>query len=103
MKAPLLSIESLECTFATIDGAARVLRGVTLDLLAGERVAIVGEGGCGKSVTVRAGLGLLPPRTAPPGGSVRFEGRELLNLPERTMRALRGRAMTMIFQDPVAA
>ena len=103
MNAPLLSIEDLECTFGTIDGPARVLRGVTLDVHAGERVAIVGESGCGKSVTVRAVLGLLPPRSARLNGSVRFQGRELLDLPARTMRALRGRAMTMIFQDPVAA
>ncbi len=103
MNAPLLSIENLECTFGTIDGPARVLRGVTLDVRAGERVAIVGESGSGKSVTVRAVLGLLPARTARLSGSIRFQDRELLDLPQRTMRALRGRAMTMIFQDPVAA
>jgi peptide/nickel transport system ATP-binding protein len=103
MNDPLLAIDDLQCTFSAIDGPARVLRGVGLRLHEGERLAIVGESGSGKSVTVRAILGLLPPRTARVTGSIRFAGRELLGLPDRPMRELRGRAITMIFQDPVAA
>jgi oligopeptide/dipeptide ABC transporter ATP-binding protein len=99
----LLSLERLTVTFETVDGAVHVLRGVNLDVAAGERVAIVGESGCGKSVTVRAVLGLLPERSARLQGSIRFDRRELLGLSASTMRALRGRSITMIFQDPVAS
>lgn len=102
-ETPLLSIEGLECRFRTIDGVSQVLRGVDLAVRAGERVAIVGESGCGKSVTARAILGLLPPRATRLSGSIRFQGEELLGLPEAKLRERRGRSMTMIFQDPVAA
>jgi peptide/nickel transport system ATP-binding protein len=99
----LLSIQRLTVSFATIDGTVHVLRGVDLAVAAGERVAIVGESGCGKSVTVRAVLGLLPERSAHLQGSIQFDGRELLGQSASNMRSLRGRAITMIFQDPVAA
>jgi oligopeptide/dipeptide ABC transporter ATP-binding protein len=103
MAAALLSLDRLECIFSTINGPSRVLRGVSLEVQAGERVAIVGESGCGKSVTARAILGLLPPRATRLTGAIRFDGRDLLGLPPFKMRELRGRAITMIFQDPMAA
>jgi peptide/nickel transport system ATP-binding protein len=103
LPAPLLAIDRLQASFRTIDGPAQVLRGVTLAVNPGERVAIVGESGCGKSVTVRAVLGLLPPRITRLSGSIRFAGQELLGLSPAKLRLLRGRAITLIFQDPVAA
>jgi len=99
----LLAINDLKVSFDTLDGRADVLRGIGIRLGAGERVAIVGESGCGKSVTARAILGLLPRRIARLSGSIRFEGIELAGLPGKAMRRLRGRAITMIFQDPTAA
>ncbi len=97
---PLLSVRGLEVEFATPRGVARVLTGVDLEVGRGEVVGLVGESGCGKSVTALALLRLLraPGRIA--GGSVRFHGRELTTLPEAEMRRVRGRGIAMIFQAP---
>jgi peptide/nickel transport system ATP-binding protein len=101
---PLLEIANLHLRFRLFEGVAHVLNGVNLAIDRGERVAIVGESGCGKSVTARIILGLLGRRrNVEIEGSVRFDGVELLALEPRGWRAIHGRRMSLIFQDPVAA
>lgn len=100
---PLLRIENLHLRFRLFEGQAHVLNGVNLEVRRGERVALVGESGCGKSVTLRIILGLLQQRNAEISGSVRFHQTELLRLPEKKLREIRGRRISMIFQDPMAA
>ena len=99
----LLSIENLSLDFDTVDGALHVLDGISLALDAGETVGIVGETGCGKSVTVRSILRLLP---MPPGrftkGAIRFKGRDLATASERDMRRVRGLEIALIPQDPMS-
>ena len=99
----LLSIRDLHVRFRTLDGPVHVLRGVDLAIGARERVAVVGESGSGKSVTARTILGLLPRTKSEIAGSVAFQGTELTKLSERSYRELRGRQISMIFQDPTAA
>ena len=99
----LLDIERLQTHFATPDGVVRAVEGLSFTVEAGETVAIVGESGCGKSVTSLSILRLIP---QPPGrmaGAIRFDGRDLLTLPEREMRRLRGDDIGMIFQEPMTA
>jgi peptide/nickel transport system ATP-binding protein len=96
--APLVAIRGLRVAF---DGAP-ALRGIDLDVGRGEAVGIVGESGCGKSVTWLAALGLLPGR-ARVEGSVRLEGEELLGAPPRRLDRVRGGRIAMIFQDPASA
>ena len=100
--APILEVRDLEVFFATSHGSVEAVRGVDLTLAAGDVLGIVGESGSGKSVTMRAVLGLLPP-TARIRGSVRFHGQELLGRSRRLLRALRGKRIGMIFQDPMTA
>jgi len=100
----LLSVRSLSLDFETDDGRALVLRDVSLEVPARRHVALVGESGCGKSVTMRAIMGLL---SSPParlvGGEIRFDGRDLTKLSDREREALRGTAMSMVFQDPTSS
>ncbi len=98
----LLSVRDLSVSFATDDGVVRAVRDVSFDVRPGEVLGVVGESGCGKSVTAVALMGLLP-RTATVTGSIRFRGRELVGLPGRQLRALRGSEIAMIFQDPMSA
>ncbi|MCX7931488.1 MAG: ABC transporter ATP-binding protein [Rhodovarius sp.] len=86
-----------------MDGVNRAVDGVSFHVNAGETLAIVGESGCGKSVTAMSILRLIP---EPPGkisGAIRFEGRDLLKLSEREMRDIRGNAISMIFQEPMTS
>lgn len=99
----LLSIAGLDLSFRTVDGPAHVLRGIDLAIAEGERVALVGESGSGKSVTARAIMGLLPGRGMRIEGSILFDGQELLGRGAGRVAALRGRDITMVFQDPTAA
>ncbi len=101
---PLLTISDLRVSFATAAGTARAVDGLDLVVGAGETVGLVGESGCGKSVTSLAVLRLLEPdgRVAP-GSVVRFEGRDLLALPAKEMRAVRGDHLALIFQEPGSA
>ena len=101
--APLLEIRDLHMRFSLFEGISHVLNGVNLIVKKGERVAIVGESGCGKSVTARAILGLLQQKNISIEGSIRFHETELLELRERAWREIRGRRISMIFQDPMAA
>ena len=102
--APLLEVEGLKTHFFTRDGVVRAVDGVSFSVHAGETLAIVGESGCGKSVTSLSILRLI---ASPPGrtvaGSIRFEGRELLALPEPDMRKVRGNEISMIFQEPMTS
>ena len=101
---PLLTVRDLTVEFDTDAGRIRAVDRVDFELRAGEGLGVVGESGCGKSVTALSLLRLLP---SPPahivGGTVRFEGHDLLRLPIRDLRALRGRRISMIFQDPMSA
>ena len=96
-----LSVENLSCDFLTVEGIVYALGGVNLQIKRGEIHGLVGESGCGKSVSSRAILGLLDKRHTRLGGAVRFGGMDLLTLPERELRAIRGKRISMIFQDPL--
>lgn len=99
---PILSIRDLSLEFNTFDGSYKAIESVSLDLQPGEALGIVGETGCGKSVLTRAAFGLVPsPPARITSGSVRFEGREILDLTPRQQRAMRGRDVALIFQDPM--
>ncbi len=100
----LLSVKNLHVRFRTYAGIIHALRGVDFELSTGEIVGIVGESGCGKSVTASAIMGIIP---TPPGevfaGEAWFQGRDLLKLSESESRSLRGNALSMIFQDPMTS
>ena len=99
----LLEVENLQTHFNTPDGVVRAVEGVSLHVNAGETLGVVGESGCGKSVTAMSILRLIQ---EPPGkvkGSIRFDGRELLTLSEPEMRDIRGNAISMIFQEPMTS
>ena len=100
---PLLDVTDLRTHFATRDGVVRAVDGVSFSVDPGETVAIVGESGCGKSVTSLSILRLIP---QPPGrvaGTIRFDGRDLLALSEPEMRSIRGNEISMIFQEPMTS
>ena len=104
MNEPLLVVEDLKTHFYTRDGIVRAVDGVSFTVERGETLAIVGESGCGKSVTSLSILRLIaspPGRTV--GGRVLFEGRDLLGLSMTEMRAIRGDAISMIFQEPMTS
>ena len=101
---PLLAVRDLKTHFFTVDGITRAVDGVSFDVFPGETLGIVGESGCGKSVTALSVMRLLPPRLARTiDGSVTFENRDLVQLDETAMRALRGNRLAMIFQEPMTS
>ena len=100
---PLLSVQNLQTHFATPTGVVRAVDGVSFDVGAGETVAIVGESGCGKSVTSMSILRLIQEPPGRIGGKILFEGTDLLTLSEQAMRRLRGNAISMIFQEPMTS
>ena len=99
----LLQVEGLQTHFGMIDGVVRAVEGLSFTINAGETVAIVGESGCGKSVTSMSILRLVP---TPPGkiaGRILFQGRDLLACSDAEMRAIRGKDISMIFQEPMTS
>ncbi len=102
--APLLQVKDLRTEFHTQDGVVNAVNGVGFDLGEGETLGVVGESGCGKSVTMLSIMRLVP---SPPGeivgGQVLFEGQDLLKLKDEEMRKIRGHRMAMIFQDPMTS
>jgi peptide/nickel transport system ATP-binding protein len=104
LTAPLLEVENLRTHFFTRDGVVRAVDGVSFSVAPGETVALVGESGCGKSVTALSILRLI---TSPPGrivgGRITSEGRDLLSLSEEEMRSVRGDRISMIFQEPMTS
>jgi len=101
----LLEVKELRVEFSTDEGRARAVDGVSFRLREGEALGIVGESGCGKTVTSLALMGLVPspPGRVLEGSSIRFRGRELVGAGERTLRSLRGNEMAMIFQEPMTS
>ncbi len=99
----LLSVEGLNVEFWTQHGTVHAVNGVSFEIEAGETVGIVGESGCGKSVTSLAVLGILPRAGRVTAGRAVFEGRDLLSLADRELRKIRGREIAMIFQDPMTS
>lgn len=100
----LLEVDQLHVTFKTYGGEVQAVRGVSFTLARGETLAIVGESGCGKSVTARSIMRIIP---EPPGrikrGSILYKGTDLAKLSDRQMRKIRGREIAMIFQDPMTS
>jgi len=100
----LLEIKDLKTQFFTSAGVVRAVDGITYDVAPGETVAVVGESGCGKSVSAMSILRLIPnPPGKIVGGSILFDGKDLLSLTEDQMRAVRGRDIGMIFQEPMTS
>lgn len=99
---PLLQVTDLRVTLPTARGWAQALRGVSLQLERGQTVGLIGESGCGKSLTALALMGLLPER-AQVSGSILLQGQELVGMPEAQLCQLRGARMAMIFQEPMTA
>ncbi len=97
--APVISVRDLNIAFAS----TQVVHGLSFDIAPGRTLALVGESGSGKSATSLAIMGLLPDRIGRATGSITLDGRELLTLPEAQMRRLRGRRVSMIFQEPMTS
>ncbi len=104
MAAPLLSVQDLKTEFHTSGGVVKAVRGVTFQVERGETVGLVGESGSGKSVTALSLMRLIP---SPPGritgGSIKFDGKELVGTSEDEMRKIRGQQIAMVFQDPFSS
>jgi peptide/nickel transport system ATP-binding protein len=96
---PLLEVRNLFVSF----GATAAVQGLDFTIRSGETLALVGESGCGKSATALSLLRLLPPSGRITSGSIRFAGRDILRLPDKEMRRLRGSAISMIFQEPMTS
>jgi peptide/nickel transport system ATP-binding protein len=103
MNEPLLELRGLAVDFATDDGTVHAVDGLDLALGRGRTMGLVGESGCGKSVTSLAIMGLLPPENSKVRGEIVFEGRNLLTLEPHLMRDLRGAQLAMIFQEPMTS
>jgi ABC-type microcin C transport system duplicated ATPase subunit YejF len=99
----LLSVQDLRVEFSTARGTVYAVNGISFDIGPGETLGIVGESGCGKSVTSLAVLGILSRNGRVSGGSALFEGRDLLQLGDRELREVRGKDIAMIFQDPMTS
>jgi peptide/nickel transport system ATP-binding protein len=100
---PVLVVEGLRVSFRTPDGAIRAVDDVSFSLAAGEILGIVGESGCGKSMTALSLMGLVPDPPGRVAGSIRLAGHELIGLAEAKMQRLRGNAISMVFQEPMTS
>ncbi len=101
-ETPVLSVRDLEVTFPTPDGDVQAVRGVSWDVYEGEVLAIAGESGSGKSVSVMAAMGLLP-STARVGGTIAYRGQDVTAMTDKELERLRGSAISMVFQDPMTS
>jgi oligopeptide transport system ATP-binding protein len=101
---PLLDVKNLKTQFFTQDGVVRAVDDVSFHIMPGETLGIVGESGCGKSITAMSLMRLIP---SPPGrivaGSINFEGEDILSMSDEEMRSIRGNKIAMIFQDPMTS
>jgi oligopeptide transport system ATP-binding protein len=102
-REPILAVDGLEVRFWTSRGTVHAVNGVSFDIAPGETLGIVGESGCGKSVTSLALLGILPRAGRVTAGSARFDGAELTTMSDSQMRDIRGRQIAMIFQYPMTS
>ncbi|MDD3680681.1 MAG: ABC transporter ATP-binding protein [Mesotoga sp.] len=102
-KKALLQVEDLKTYFHTEDGIVKAVDGVTFDVFPGETLGIVGESGCGKSVTSLSIMRLLDEKGEIAGGKITFDGEDVLAIPESKMMKIRGNDMAMIFQEPMTA
>lgn len=102
-KEKILSVDNLKISFKTQYGILKAIRGVSFDLHKGETLAIVGESGSGKSVTSRAIMGLLAGNSIYEDGTIMYQDRDLLQVPEELMPEIRGNKISMIFQDPMSS
>ena len=103
MSNKLLSIKNLELSFKMYEGTLNVLKKINLELEKGEKVALVGDSGAGKSVTTKLILGLLNQKNVFKNGNIIFKDRELINLSQKEFKKIRGNNISIIFQDPIAA
>jgi oligopeptide transport system ATP-binding protein len=103
MGAPLLAVRELRTAFQAEEGVVQAVRDVSFSLTAGETLALVGESGCGKSVTALSIMGLLPPNGRITGGRIELEGRDLLQLKRSALRDVRGKRIAMVFQDSMTS
>lgn len=101
---PILQIKDLQVSFDTYAGEVQAVRKISYEVFPGEAVAVVGESGCGKSVTAQTVMRLIPsPPSRIKGGQILFDGQDLVNLPEKQMQNIRGNQIGMIFQDPMTS
>ncbi|HEY4200277.1 MAG TPA: ABC transporter ATP-binding protein [Devosiaceae bacterium] len=100
---PVLAVDGLRVMLDTAQGKLMAVDGISFSVSAGKTLCLVGESGCGKSLTCLALSGLLPPRVGIAGGSVRLDGHELVGLSRRELTRIRGRDIATIYQDPVSA
>jgi oligopeptide/dipeptide ABC transporter ATP-binding protein len=100
---PLLAVRDLRVQFWTARGTIHAVNGISFDVAPGDTLGIVGESGCGKSVTALALLGILPRAGRVVGGSATFAGRDLVGLSDAELRRVRGREIAMVFQDPMTS
>src|SRR5690554_5982099 len=104
MSASLLEVKDLKINFKTFEGTSQVINNVNIKVNKGEVISIVGESGCGKTVTVRSILGLVP---SPPAefvnGQITFEDQNILGKNEKDWQQIRGKGISMIFQDPMSS
>jgi peptide/nickel transport system ATP-binding protein len=103
LEEPLLAVRDLAVEFAGATGPVRAVDGVSWAVARGQALGVVGESGCGKSVTALSILRLVRPPGRIVGGAIRYRGQDLLSLPEKEMRSLRGDRLAMIFQEPMTA
>jgi oligopeptide transport system ATP-binding protein len=102
-REPLLSVEDLQVRFWTRRGTVHAVNGISFDIAPGETLGIVGESGCGKSVTSLAILGLLSRNGRVESGRAVFQGQDLVSQSDRSLRSVRGKEIAMIFQDPMTS